>query len=290
MTSTTTAPENADQARSWNEAVGLKWTRHQQKLDRLMSEVRDALLARAAARPGERVLDVGCGSGETTMAFARAVGPDGTATGADISDTLLALARQRSKEMGADTGHVSFLNADVQIYPFADASFDLVASRFGVMFFADPRAAFANLTRATRPGGRIHFAAWAPPADNPWFSQAAAAAVAQLGQPAPDVPGAPGPFAFADSARVLGLLSDAGFVKPAVETVALGLLVDGTPADVAALCFEIGPVTRIMTECGGTAADAAAIASVLTKFFGTFVTTTGMRVPALVHMFSAVKP
>ncbi len=277
---------NADQAQYWNSAPGQKWAAHQAQLDTLMASVRDALIRRCAAAPGARVLDVGCGTGDTTLALADHVGARGEVIGVDISDPLLAIARQRANGRAG----LGFIRTDAQTHAFDPGRFDLVASRFGVMFFADPVAAFANLARALRPGGRMVFAAWDAVRENPWMSASKAAAVARLGPVAPDPPGAPGPFAFADAARVLGILSDAGLADPAVATEDLFLQVLGTPDDAAALATTLGPVPRIIAERDGTEADRLAIAEATAAAFRTYAVSGAVRVPARVHFFSAMCP
>lgn len=277
---------NADQAQYWNSAPGQKWAAHQAQLDMLLAGVRDTLIRRSAAASGTRVLDVGCGTGDTTLAFADQVGERGEVIGVDISDPLLAMARRRADGRAG----VGFILADAQTHTFDPGRFDLVASRFGVMFFADPVAAFANLARALRPGGRVILAAWDAVRENPWMSISKTAAVARLGPVAPDPPGAPGPFAFADAPRVLGILSDAGLLNPTVATEDLFLNVQGTAADAAALATTIGPVPRIMAEHDGTDADRFAIADATAIAFRPYAGPGLVRVPARVHFFSAVRP
>ncbi len=131
----------------------------------LLGPIADVLIDRARPKPGERVLDVGCGSGATTFAFAKAVAPDGFALGLDVSDPMLSQARAFApKGLPLD-----FVLADATVHPFEPASFDLLASRFGVMFFADPIASFTNLRRALKPTGRLAFACWREPKENPWM-------------------------------------------------------------------------------------------------------------------------
>lgn len=286
MNTDPTAGANAAQARYWNEATGRKWAAYQAPLDRLMSEVRDRLLDAAAPSAGQNVLDLGCGTGDVLLALADRVGPDGTVTGADISSPLLDTARARA----AGRRNCAFLLADVQTHRFPEAAFDLAVSRFGTMFFADPVAAFANIARALRPSARIAFAAWDSVESNPWMTIARRAAVARLGEPAPEPPGAANPFAFADTAHVRSILARAGFRDPAHRTCDLSLLVDGTPADAAALALEIGPVPRIMQERNGTEDDRAAIRAAIETEFHSFAADGLVRVPASVHLYTANRP
>ena len=277
---------NAEQAKYWDSAPGQKWAVHQERLDRLFAAVRDELIRRADPQPGWLVLDVGCGTGDTTLTFAERVGARGNVTGADISDPLLTLARRRAEGRAG----IGFLNTDAQTHDFGEGRFDLVASRFGVMFFADPVAAFANLARALRPGGRVVFAAWDAVRENPWMSVSKAAAVARLGPVAADPPGTPGPFAFADAGRVLAILSDAGLTESAVATDDVLLEVAGSPGDAAELATTLGPVPRIMADHGGTEADRRAIAEATAEAFRPFAVPGFVRVPGRVHFFSAARP
>ncbi|MDZ4370946.1 MAG: class I SAM-dependent methyltransferase, partial [Phenylobacterium sp.] len=215
----------------------------QAPLDRQLEPLGRRVMAAIALQPGEQVLDVGCGAGATTLALAQAVSPDGAATGADISRPMLDIARTRSAGLPA-----TFLEADAQTHPFPAGAFDAVFSRFGVMFFADPTAAFANLRRALKPGGRLGFVCWRTPAENPVMTLPMAAALPLVATPpAPPEPGAPGPFAFADPERVRTILADAGFthitVTPHDEKIGAGDL-----DTVLGLSLRIGPLGALLRE------------------------------------------
>jgi SAM-dependent methyltransferase len=235
---------NADQIAYWNGPAGQRWAERQQAQDVVLGPIADVLIDRAKPKPGERVIDVGCGSGVTTISFARKVAPSGHALGVDISGPMLARARASApKDLPID-----FALADATVYPFDPASFDLLASRFGVMFFADPVASFANMRKALRPTGRLAFACWREPRENPFFMaplQAAYKHVPKLPQQGPEDPG---PFAFASEARVRRVLGEAGFAG--VELEACPLLLDaaiGRGLDGAVQgAFEIGPVSRAL--------------------------------------------
>jgi len=176
-----------------------------------------AMFDAAALQPGEQVLDVGCGDGVTSLQAAGWVAPGGAVVGVDISGAMLDLACQRADSTGVD--NVQFLEADAQTYPFLDETFDVVVSRFGVMFFADPHAAFANLARSLRPHGRLVFVCWQDPSKIEWAALAIGAAAAHLGPPDFGPPGAPGPFAMADGTQLRGLLDGAGFREVTVQPV-----------------------------------------------------------------------
>jgi ubiquinone/menaquinone biosynthesis C-methylase UbiE len=237
---------NADQIAYWNGPGGEHWTDRQQMQDILLEPVSNILIDRAKAKAGERIVDVGCGCGATSLAFAQKVGQIGRVLGIDISAPMLARARQNAPaEMP-----VEFVLADATVYPFDQASFDLLVSRFGVMFFAQPALSFANLRKALRPSGRLAFACWREPRDNPWLMmplQAVYKHVPKLPQLGPEDPG---PFAFASEARVTRILGEAGFSGIKMEQCDLSLDVAigrGLEAAVES-ALEIGPASRALQD------------------------------------------
>ena len=198
---------NAVERRRWNDEV---WAGLWPKRERLTDEVTRYLLDASALRPGERVLDVGCGGGKTSLAAARSVGPAGAVVGADVSVPLCQLAERRARE--ANAVNVTFFVADVQTDRIAGGPFDVAISQFGVMFFDEPVTAFRNIRAHLGPGGRLAFACWQPIESNPWFF---GAALAQYVPPPPEPePGKSptGPFTLADPERTTGILNEAGFV------------------------------------------------------------------------------
>ena len=241
----TTSP-NADQAAYWNGDNGTKWARLQARLDALFEPISDAAVAAAAVKPGERVLDVGCGCGATVLALAKAVGPGGRVTGVDISEPMLEVARRRLIE--ADAAQVDVLLADAATERFEEGAFDLVFSRFGVMFFDAPAEAFTNIRRALKPGGRLAFACWRPFKGNPWFHLPYKAVVPHLPEQEKPDPEAPGPFAFAEPARVERIIGLAGFTDIAIAPFDT-MLTFGAPGDVAdavRLATDVGPAARAL--------------------------------------------
>jgi SAM-dependent methyltransferase len=234
---------NAQQSDYWNAAAGPTWAELQEPLDRQLAPLGRAAMAALAPQAGERILDIGCGAGETSLELGAAVAPGGQVIGADISATLLEVARRRAE--GA-TG-VSFIEADAQTWPFEPASFDAMFSRFGVMFFADPAAAFRNILLALKPGGRIAFVCWRSPMDNPIMTLPMMAAAQHLPPPPPPEPGAPGPFGFADPERVRAILGDAGFTD--VEIRAHDEKVGGGDLDAAVgLALKVGPLGAALRD------------------------------------------
>jgi len=278
---------NADQAAYWNAEPGQVWVTREADLDAMHAGVTDLLLGETAVLPGEAVLDVGCGTGATTLAFAEAVGRAGRVVGVDISGPLLARADSRAAAVGL--GRIGWLLADAQAEPLP-GGFDAAVSRFGVMFFDDPVAAFARIGAALRPGGRLVFAAWGPAEANPWFRETFRVAVERLGPGAPAVPGAPGPLAFADRARVLGLLRDAGLADVAADVRQVELHLPGGLAAAVDLAGEVGPAKRLLREKGGTDADRAAIAAALAENLARYVADDGIRIPAEVILYRARRP
>src|SRR5271156_1462236 len=196
---------NQDQIEYWNGRSGKRWAAEQDYTDQILGHITEAFLPFAAAKPGEEVLDIGCGCGTTTFTFSQCVWPEGSAAGIDISAPMLAVARARASASNAD---IPFIEADASAYDFQPV-FDLVVSRFGVMFFDDPSAAFCNIRKALAPHGRVAFVCWRSLAENGWAAIPIAAARPLLPPQEPPDPFAPGPFAFADDSRVKIILSAA---------------------------------------------------------------------------------
>lgn len=234
---------NQDQVEHWNdsETTG-DWVRHQERYDRMLEPFAQLILSAAALSPGERVLDVGCGCGTTTLAAARAVAP-GAVAGVDLSAAMLARARENAARAGLV--NASFEQADAQVHQFA-ASYDVVISRFGVMFFADPVAAFANLLAATRPGGRLAFACWKPLADNEWLLVALAALTGHVPMPDPGEPDAPGMFSLSSTDRMRRVLSDAGWRDVRAASECRPVLVGGGTLDEAVSYLSRRSIVRRM--------------------------------------------
>lgn len=204
---TTIDPGNAEQARAWDGDEGIYWAEHAGRFDRAVAVHHHALLDAAAIGAADRTLDIGCGAGRTTLDAARAAA-DGSALGIDLSRALLDVARTRAAGEGAS--NVEFVVGDAQIHPFTPSSVDLLISRTGAMFFADPVGAFRNLGQALRPGGRAVLLTWRPFVENEWIREFSAAMGAGRGMPAPP-PDAPGPFSLSDPRRARAVLEQAGF-------------------------------------------------------------------------------
>ncbi len=236
---------NAAQWKNWNEVSGPKWVRAAAVMEQRLAPVNDLLLAHAAPRPGERVLEIGCGTGATTLLLAEAVGAAGSVLGVDISAPMLALAEARLAD--AKAAQARLLAADAQIHPFPAAAFDLALSRFGVMFFAEPIAAFQNIAAALKPGGRLCFAAWAGIEANPHWQAPYAIALRALGPPKPRPARSPGPLAFSDPEYVREILAASGFAAITI-TAAPVALAGREAAEEAALAMLFGPSGALVEE------------------------------------------
>jgi SAM-dependent methyltransferase len=234
---------NTEQADVWNGQEGAHWVEYQDHYDCMMQRLTPRLFAAAAISAGERVLDVGCGCGETTRLAARAASR-GSVLGVDLSAPMLARAREVADSEGLT--NVSFDQGDVQVYPFEAGSFDVAFSHYGVMFFVDPVAAFANLAGALRPGGRLVFLCWQSALVNEWLMVPATAALAHV--PVPDFGGeGPGPFSFSERERIVEVVSGAGFGQVSVEPVEDPLWL-GTDSDDAVAFISGTGVARELLE------------------------------------------
>jgi len=208
-------PSNAEQAKAWDGGEGAYWAAHAGHFDRTVAAYHLPFLDAAAIGTGEQVLDIGCGTGQTTRDAARRAAPGG-ALGIDLSAEMIDVARRMATAEGLPGAR--FEQADAQIYPFGPGSFDVAISRTGAMFFGDPHAAFTNIARALRGRGRLALLSWQPLPANEWAAELTGALAAGRDLPAPP-PGAPGPFALADPGRVRQLLGGAGFTGIEIDPV-----------------------------------------------------------------------
>jgi SAM-dependent methyltransferase len=254
MTPIAASGPNAEQIEYWNSVRAQRWVELQERMDALIEGFGARALERAELAAGERAIDVGCGCGATSLALAGRVGARGRVLGVDVSSQMLARARERARSAGLS--NVEFVDGDAQTHAFDAGAWDCVFSRFGVMFFADPARAFANLRRALRRGGRVSFACWRALPENPWVTVPfAALAKVVAPPPPPPPPGAPGPFSFGDPERVRGILSEAGFAEIEL-TPHDGPLTLGTDLDDAVeFALTAGPASRLLE--GASASDRA---------------------------------
>lgn len=254
----TTTP-NAEWIRRWATDEGQHWVAETERYDNINSGFGAAMLDDAALRPGERVLDIGCGNGASTIEAARRVRPGGTVLGVDVSPLMLRRARERATAAGMD--EIEFVEADAQVYGFGDGRFDVVISRNGVMFFDDPNAAFANLARALYPGGRLAFTAPQGFGRNPWIMVAGAAAAPHIGMPPGLVPNAPGPLGLADPKRIRDVLDGARFTAVRIEELS-GPIHIGHDVDDAVAFLRSMPIVRDLLAAASPEKRAAAVDAV----------------------------
>ena len=235
--------ENDEQAKLWKGSGGQGWVEAQAVLDRMFKPFEDLLVAAVSAGSRGRVLDVGCGTGSTTLAFARVLGPEGHSVGIDISDPMIAAARARADREGTSA---AFICASAEDHAFEPAAFDMVVSRFGVMFFNDFVRAFANLRRAATSGGGLRFIAWRSASENPFMTTAERAAAALLPELPARRPDAPGQFAFANGQRVRTILEDSGWTDIDVRPIDVACTI--AEEDLHLYLTRIGPVARLLQE------------------------------------------
>jgi SAM-dependent methyltransferase len=242
-------PEQVTQKDYWSGKVGDEWAARARGIDAMLAPMTGATLERAGFAPGEVVLDVGCGSGATSLEIARRVAPNGRVVGVDLSPQLLAVARERAQNVGAAA---EFLEADAGAADFG-VRFDAAFSRFGVMFFDEPERAFAHIRAQLKPGGRMAFVCWRTFAENGWATAAVETIAPMLSAPlpAPD-PDAPGPFAFADRAKLERVLSASGWRDIDIRSWDGDMLIGGggSPAESAEFLLRIGPCARAVAEQG----------------------------------------
>jgi SAM-dependent methyltransferase len=244
------AHDNAGQVTDWNGQSGERWVAHQARLDAMVAVFGQAAIDAAAPAMGERVLDVGCGAGTSSLALAARVGAEGHVLGVDISEPLIARARALTpRETTA-----LFQVADASSADLPDEAFDILYSRFGVMFFDDPTAAFARMRRALRPSGRIAFVCWRGAAENDWGRLPMGAIKGIVPPAAPPDPDAPGPFAFGDPGRVTRILTAAGFTDIAIAPFdasvpfGAGATRDAAIDDAVKMAIEVGPLSRALAN------------------------------------------
>jgi SAM-dependent methyltransferase len=268
---------NADQQEYWNTVAGPRWVGLAGFVEKRVQKVNDLLLARSAVAPGEKVIEVGCGTGAATVPLAEAVGDT-------ISEPMLAAARERISQSALS--NITLLRADAQVHAFEPNRFDLIASRFGVMFFADPVAAFRNLLGAARPGGRLCFACWAALAENRHWLIPYEVALRHLGPPAPKPPHAPGPLAFSDPEYVRSVLERAGYrdVEIRRETPEI---IGASPQEEAAHACIMGPSGRLIEEKKPQERVRELIKQEMTKAFVAYAKGGDMVLPSTIFLVAA---
>jgi ubiquinone/menaquinone biosynthesis C-methylase UbiE len=248
MTDQQTDSPNAREVQYWNSAQTRAWADEYEVIDRLFAGLTRVALDHAAPKLGERVIDIGCGSGTTVVELAARVGPTGYVLGADVSKPSVEKAQERIAAAGVQQAEITL--CDVSTHTFPANSFDLVFSRFGVMFFADPVAAFANIHKAMKSDGRLAVAVFRTPQENKWATAALAAVRHLLPPITPPGPEDPGQFSWADAARVHRILETAGFqdISLTPHDPEMPLAGRGGAAEAASFMSRVGPVVRAMSD------------------------------------------
>ncbi len=271
----------------WNTVAGPRWVASPGFRERRNHESLALLLACLRLTGGERVLEIGCGTGAVTVPLAHAVGERGRVVAVDIAEPMLAACQQRVGESGLH--NVTLLLGDVQVMTFERATFDIATSRMGVMFFADPVAAFRNIGDALKPGGRMIFACWAPLAENRHWLISYDIALRHLGQPAPSTDHEPGPLAFADPDYINRILSAAGFADITVER-AHPTIIGGSPEEEARQALMMGPTARLIEAKQPTETIRQLIADEIAAAFAAEASSGPIRLPATIFLVTARRP
>jgi len=237
---------NATQIEFWNGETGHNWVTHDALMEAMLQPLGETVIDILAPQPGEHVLDIGCGCGHTSLSLAQRVGTEGSVTGIDISAPMLAVA----SHLAGERTSIQFVEADAQTHTFEPEHYDVVFSRFGVMFFEDPVAAFANIRSALSTSGRLAFCCWQPRAVNPFMTVPAMAALELLPAPPEMPPRTPGPFAFEEADYVTNVLTSAGFgnvaVTPLRQPLTFGRGLSLT--DIVERLVQIGPIAQMVRE------------------------------------------
>jgi SAM-dependent methyltransferase len=276
---------NADQHDHWNTGGDVEhWVRYRERYNVMLGPFTDMILGAVALRSGEEVLDVGCGCGDTTLAAARAADP-GRALGLDLSVPMLAEARREAVRSGIT--NVDFVEGDAQVHPFDPGRIDVVISRLGIMFFADPVAAFANIRAAVRPGGRMAFVCWQDRNDNEWLRVPATALAQHVVMAPPPQAGATGMMAFADPNRATAVLGDAGWREIDIASRHAPIVAGGgRTLDDAVEFFRTGAIGR--AALAGVDAETASLAiTAVRESLEPYVTDTGVRLDSAVWLVTA---
>jgi len=279
------ATPNAAQIEFWNSAAARAWSDQYARMDRVVAGLTKELLDLAAPQPGECVLDIGCGAGTTVLELARRVGPGGHVLGADVSEPSVARARERIAAAGLH--HAEIIVAEVSVHPFAPHSFELAFSRFGIMFFGDPVAAFANVRRAMKSGGRLALAVFRAASEKLW-PNAPLEAVRHLLPPIPTPgPEEPSPFSWADPARVHRILEGAGFSEISLTPLDPVIQLAGPTGEAEAADFVMvmGPLVRVLP--GLSAAQRENVRATLEVYFKGHTTAQGVILPAAIWVVRA---
>jgi SAM-dependent methyltransferase len=275
---------NAAQQEYWNIIAGPRWVGLAGYVEKRVEKVNDLLLARSAVAPGQKVLEVGCGTGAATVPLAETVGGTGEVVGIDVSEPMLAAARERISHSGLR--NITLLQADAQVHAFEPNRFDLIASRFGVMFFADPTAAFRNLLGAARPRGGLCFACWAALEENRHWLIPYEVVLRHLGPPAPKPPRAPGPTAFAEPEYVRSILEGAGYEGIEIRRETPDMI-GASPREEAEHALVMGPSARLIEEKKPSESVRQLIKQEMTEAFAAYAKGGEIVLPSTIFIVTA---
>jgi len=279
---------NAEMREYWNGDGGARWVSFHERLDASLKPFGQAAMEAASLKAGERVLEVGCGCGDTSLDMARRVGPDGRVHGIDISELILARARARAQSTAEK--NISFECGDAQTHRFEAGSYDIFFSRFGVMFFDDPEAAFGNIRQALKPGGRAAFICWRPVKDNAWVHRPLEVVANHVTLPPPPAPEEPGPFSLGDPERVARVLTDAGFADSSAERFDASFKVGGDLEEAIEFLMQLGPASRAIKESGADETVTSRIAAELRDALTAHDTGQGVVMDAAAWIITARNP
>jgi len=279
---------NTDMNEYWNGDGGREWIRFQERIDNSLIPFGKKAIAAAKLSPGERVLDIGCGCGDTSFEIARQVGENGYVHGIDISELVLEKAIIRKETESQD--NVNFECSDAQIHNFREAKFDVMFSRYGVMFFDDPEAAFKNLRQALNSGGRMAFVCWQPVRMNQWVSLALDVASRFVQLPKPSDPESPGGFSFGDANRVTRILSSAGFTNISIHKFHDTFNVGENINEAVKFLSSIGPASSAIAAPEVDDVTRSRFISALHDFLAIHMTVDGIKLDAATWIVTADNP
>lgn len=278
--------DNASEEEFWSGPAGQSWIAHEAEQDGLLVNVAQAVIDMAELQPGARVIDIGCGAGALTMLAAEAVGEAGRVLATDIAPPFIA----RVGERAAGMPQVGTFIGDAQTSDWPETGFDLAISRFGVMFFSDPVAAFANIARALRPGGKIVFAAWAPVEENPYWAIPRRLVAERIGPQQGSGPNAPGPMGLADAEWAVSQFRAAGLAEVDVTTQIVPLTHAGGAGGASSLMLRIGPAARALAESDISDDQREAFRGDVERAFQAYETDGLVQVPSTIHFYTATRP
>ncbi len=279
---------NVDMEEFWNGEGGLKWVSLDERLDESLKPFGAEAMRVAKVATNARVLDVGCGCGDTSLDLARRVGPEGYVHGLDISTTVLELAQKKARASGLT--NIAFECADAQTQVFRGGEYDLVFSRFGVMFFDDAVAAFKNIRTALKPDGRVAFACWAAPQENPWVQVPLQIVARHLPLPPPVAADTPGPFSLSGEGRASGVLTSAGFTDVTVTAFCAPFVVGKDVAEAVRFLMQLGPAAGALAKAEPSVETRALIATEIGEMLKDFNTAQGICLDGVALIVTAGTP